>query len=325
MSSNFWLQLKKPILALAPMEGVTDSPFRQTCKPFGVDVSYTEFLSADAIAYGAPKILAKMRFAEMERPIVCQIFGRDPKTFTQAAKKVQELGFDGLDINFGCPARKVVGHGAGVALLREPAYAKQLIEAAMEAIDLPVSIKVRASIRKERLEVQPGAERHTALDLVRAIEGLPVSAIMIHGRSFEQGHQGSVDTDMIRQVKQAFPGLVLANGGINTAEQAKTMLDATGADGLGIARGAWGRPWIFQEIKHALAQKTDIEAINFSEVIERHATLVEEQFGQRGIIDFRKHLAHYFHGQPGATEFRRQAVQAESLDDVRRVLAAAQP
>jgi len=304
------------------MEGVTDVSYRQLCKEHGADVVYTEFISSDAIAHNARTALEKMKREETERPVICQIFGRDPQAFAIAAKKVEELGFDGVDINFGCPARKVVGHGSGVALLREPAFARTLIEAALSAVKIPVSIKVRTSIRKERQEILPGAERSTVLDLLEAVHDLPIAAIMVHGRSFEAGHSGSVDMDMIRQVKERFSGIVLANGGITSPEEAVTMLTQTTADGVGIARGSWGQPWIFSQVRQ-LITAGQFQAVTKQTILStllRHAELSFAAKGSRGLLEFRKHAAHYLRGQPGAADFRRQAVTVSTLDDVKRLI-----
>lgn len=323
MATNFWLQLKKPILALAPMEGVTDVAYRTLCKENGADVVYTEFMPADGIFHRARKILEKMNRGDDERPVICQIFGRDPVKFADAAKYIQDVGFDGVDINFGCPAKKVVGSGGGVALLRDPKHARLLVEAALEKITIPLSIKVRTSIRKERKEISPGEpERYTALDLVAEIKGLPVSAIMVHGRSFEQGHSGTVDTDMIRQVKKKFPGLVLANGGITTPQEAVAMLATTGVDGVGIARGSWGAPWIFRQTRELL-DTGNITALTTPELvtaIRRHATLLYQLKGPHGLIEFRKHFAHFISGRPGAARLRAAAVQVTSLEDIEALL-----
>lgn len=325
MATNFWLQLKKPILALAPMEGVTDVAFRTLCKEQGADVVYTEFMAAEAIAHGAPVVIEKMRHRDDERPVICQIFGKTPEAFAAAAKRVEALGFDGLDLNFGCPARKVVRRGAGVALLREPQFARQLIEAALAAITIPLSIKVRASIRKESKDADPTmTERSTALDLVEAIRDLPISAIMVHGRGFEQGHSGDIDTTMIRSVKGRFPGLVLANGGITSPERVKSMLDDTGADGVGIARGTWGQPWIFRQAREYLDTGSFRPAApdEIGRTILRHAALLFEYKGAHGLIEFRKHFGKYIGGFPGAAEWRAKAVRVESMDDVRTIVEA---
>ncbi len=324
MSTNFWLQLKKPILALAPMEGVTDVAFRTLCKEQGADVVYTEFIAAEAIIHGGASVLKKMTHRDDERPVICQIFGKTPEAFSKAAKKVQAMGFDGLDLNFGCPARKVVSRGSGVALLREPQFARQLIEAALSSITIPLSIKVRSSIRKESKDIAPGTqERSTALDLVEAIHDLPISAIMVHGRNYEQGHQGAVDTAMIKAVKEKFPGLVLANGGITSPADVKSMLQQTGADGVGIARGTWGQPWIFSQARQLLNDGTfdPLSTEQVTTVIRRHAQLLFEAKDAHGIIEFRKHFGNYIKGFPGAAELRAKAVRVENMKDVENVIS----
>lgn len=305
------------------MEGVTDRAYRLLCKEYGADVVYTEFMPADGIFFRAPKVLEKMKRGDDERPVVCQIFGKDPVKFANAAQYIEAMGFDGVDLNFGCPARKVIGSGGGVALLRNPDHARRLVAAALEKITIPLSIKVRVSIRKERKEIAPGEpERYTALDLVESIKGLPVAALMVHGRSFEQGHSGTIDTDMIRQVKAQFPGLVLANGGIQSPQQAQQLLETTGADGVGIARGSWGAPWIFRQTRELLdhGAVTPITTAGLKLAIHRHAALMFEHKGAHGLIEFRKHFAHFISGRPGAAALRAAAVRVTTMDNVEQLL-----
>jgi len=322
MSGNFWLSLPRPIVALAPMEGVTDEPFRRICREHGADVVYTEFVSADAIVHRAPTVMRKLRFHESERPIVAQIFGRRPESFAIAARTLTELGFDGIDINLGCPARKVIGSGSGVALLREPATIRTLLEATLSATTLPVSIKVRASIRKERPSIAPhDPTRVTALDVVQALSDLPIAAIMVHGRTAEANDDDQVDTEMIAAVKRESPAVVLGNGGIRTVADAATMIAATNVDGVGVARGAWGHPWVFHELRAALRHES-IPVIDPRQVILKHAELVVADSGERGLLDFRKHFAHYINGFPGAAGLRKQAVTVSTLDEVRRITEA---
>lgn len=320
--TNFWTNLPRPILALAPMEGVTDSAFRHMCRDNGADVVYTEFISSDAIGHRGRSALAKMTFDPAEQPVVCQIFGKDVMMFREAAKEIEARGFAGIDINFGCPAKKVVGSGSGVALLREPRFCRQLIEAILDVVTIPVSIKVRASIRKERREVQEGAERATALDLVRAINDLPIAAIMIHGRSFEGGFSGTIDHDMIRSVKAEFKGVVLANGGIQSPEDAVRMLKETGADGVGVARGAHGRPWIFRQTRELLTTGT-YTAPTWEEiraVALEHAQRIMACKGEHGVLELRKHLAWYVRGMPGAAALRHDLVRVNSVEEIAALL-----
>lgn len=306
------------------MEGINDTAFRQLCKQHGADVVYTEFVSADAIAHGARKTMERLRFDPAEQPVVAQIFGKNPGTFAVAAKTIEKLGFAGLDINFGCPARKVVAHGSGVALFRDPKFARQLIQIALDNVAIPVSIKIRTSIRRERREVDPtSAERLTALDFLEAIHDLPISAIMVHGRSFEQGHRGEIDAAMIRSVKERFGGIVLANGGIFTPERVITMLQETGADGVGIARGTWGQPWIFRQSRQLLSGQpaAPVRRDELVNTVRTHARLSLSSKGPHGLIEFRKHFAFYIAGFPGAAQLRQRAVRVVTLADVEAVIA----
>ena len=160
---NFWEKLHKPILALAPMAGVTDIAFRQMCKHFGADVIYTEFASTDALVYKSKKTLEMIKFENSEKPVVVQIFGNKPEMFQQAGKILEDLGFDGIDINFGCPAYKVVRHGGGVSLMKEPTRCAELVQALTEAVSIPVSIKIRASIKKNSSAKKSNAQMITDL------------------------------------------------------------------------------------------------------------------------------------------------------------------
>lgn len=320
--ASFWHSLPRPILALAPMEGITDSPARLISREHGADVVYTEFISSDAIGRNAQRALEKMRFDPREQPVICQIFGRDPDYFAQSAKEIERRGFAGIDLNFGCPARAVVGSGMGVALLRDPAYARRLIESVLDSISIPLSIKVRASIRKERKEIQPGADRNTALDLIEAIHDLPVAAIMVHGRSFEGGFTETVDTKMIAAVKERFAGIVLANGGIRTAEDAERLLQQTGTDGIGVARGAQGNPWIFRQIRQRLNGRPETmpDWREIQTVMREHADRMLQLKGPHGLLELRKHLAWYVRGLPGAAELRRQLVRVSTRGELDHVL-----
>jgi tRNA-dihydrouridine synthase B len=319
---NFWLKIRKPILALAPMAGVTDTAFRQMCKLGGADVLYTEFVSTDAIFYESKKTFSMLKFQPGEQPVVCQIFGKNPEHFSKAAKVIGELGFAGIDINFGCPATKVVKHGGGVTLMRNLPLVHELVQAACEGASIPVSVKIRASIRKEGCASDRPEDQVSALDLVETIKGLPVAAVMIHGRSFEQFFDGVLNTEVIAEVKRVFPGIVLANGGVHTPEDAKALLDATGADGVGIARGVWGRPWLFQQAKEFIESGKfhDFTWEEKKSMILKHAHLAFAAIGPHGLIELRKHLAWYVKGLPNAAALRSQLVRITTLADVESTL-----
>ena len=302
------------------MAGVTDRAFRPLCKRFGADVIFTEFASTDALIHGNEATKQMIAYTPEEQPVVCQLFGNDPKKFAAAAKILEHMGFAGVDINFGCPAYKVVSHGGGVMLMREPMLCRTLVEATCNAVSIPISVKIRSSIQNNET-----GETKTALDLVRAIRDLPVASLMIHGRSYEKPFDGEPNVAMIRAVRDAFPGTLIANGGIHTPEDAKTMLDATGADGLGIARGSWGSPWIFKQIADYLTTGTyrELSWEEKREVILDHARLALAHKDAHGIIELRKHLAWYVKGIPGASALRQQLVRVKTIEDITSVLQSA--
>lgn len=316
--SNFWHQFTKPILALAPMCGVTDLPFRLICKRYGADLVYSEMIMVQSLARQNPSALRLAEISDEERPVIIQLGGREPEHFRTSARMVREIGANGIDINFGCPAKKIAGNGSGVAILRDLQLAHDIIEATLEgAGDLPVSIKTRTSIKL------PGQNSsNSSLDLLEFIKDLPISAVMIHGRSFESPWSESVDYDYIKQVKQIFPGIVLANGGIYEPEQAREVLNHTGADGIGIGHGVYGRPWIFNEIRQYLETGAyDQKTWSDKKIIAlEHLRLTEELKGQYGLTEFKKQLLWYLKGQPGASVYREQLSRLNDLSDFEQVI-----
>jgi tRNA-dihydrouridine synthase B len=309
--SNFWKKFKKPILCLAPMAGITDSAFRQICKHYGADVVYTEMTSVDGLYYDSKKTLAMLKFVKSERPIVIQLFGKKPELFSKAAKVAEHAGFDGIDINFGCPAKKVVAHGGGVTLMRDLRLCKKIIATTIKATKLPVSVKIRA-----------GINRVTALDFVKAINNLPVAVIMIHGRTYKQGFSGPVNYEIIKEVKKQFKGAVIANGGVYTPQDAKAMLEKTKADGVGLARGLYGKPWLFKQVRDYL-ETGEYQKLNFDQIKKvaiKHARLAQQAKERHGIIEMRKHLAWYVKGFPGASQLRAKLVRVENIDEIKAIL-----
>jgi len=318
MKNNFWEKLNKPILALAPMAGVSDSAFRQICKLNGADVVYTEMVSADALHYNSKKTLAMLSFRKVERPVVCQLFGKRPQYFAKAAKIVTEFGFDGIDINFGCPARKVVAHGGGVTLMRDFKVCREIINTVCENTNLPVSIKIRSSINKHKGK---DSSKITAFDFITEIKDLPIKAVMVHGRPYEEPFAGVVDFSMIKKVKDNFSGIVLGNGGINSPEDAEKMISKTGVDGLGLARGLYGKPWLFRLIKDYLksGEYFEFDFKQIKKVAIKHVSLAQKEQGERGLLETRKHLAYYVRGFPGSSALRSQLVQAKSLEEIKQI------
>lgn len=306
--------MKRPILAIAPMAGITDSAFRQICQENGCDVAYSEMASVSALFFKPAKTLELIKSGSAERPYVVQLFGKDPAHFAKAAQIVtSEIKPDGIDINFGCPAKKVFGHGSGCALMPQPELAREIIAAVCNNTDLPVSIKIRAGIKDT-----------TALHFIQAIKDLPFTTIMVHGRTYEGGFSSMPDFAVAEEIKKIVPDkIVLANGGIHTPEDTqKIMGEYPNLDGLGIARGAWGKPYLFSQIKEMqdVGKYTAYDFSKIREIAIRHANLLWKNKGATGMLEIRKHLAWYFKGFPNASELRQKLVRAGSVEEIKDIL-----
>ena len=301
---NFWKKLNKPIYCLAPLAGITDSAFRQICKGFGADAMYSEMASATALFFQPGRTLAMLEFNKAERPYVVQLFGSEPKHFVVAAKLIEKkIKPDGIDINFGCPVPKVVKQGAGIALFKDLKRSRAVIKAVINSTDLPVSIKTRSQVKTQDV-----------LKFLDYMKDLNIAAIMIHGRSPSQGFSGPVDAGMIKKARDYFNGIIIANGGVYSYKDAQTLLEATGADGVGIGQGALGRPWIFKALRTGQDVKRSRRAVY--KVAREHAELVFQLKGKQGLLEMRKHLCWYVSGLPGACELRRNLVKVETLKDI---------
>jgi len=306
--NNFWGKFNKPILAMAPMAGITDSAFRQVCKSFGADVLYSEMASVTALVYAPQKTLELLAFQEIERPYVVQLFGSNPEHFVKATKIVTEkIKPDGIDLNFGCPVNKIQKQGAGAVLMKDKKKAYDCIKATIDNTDLPVSIKTRTQVADVSI-----------LDFLDFVSSLDVKALMIHGRTLAQGFAGEIDTEIIKKAKSYFGGIILANGGINNWMEAERILQKTESDGLGLARWAVSKPYLFQEIK----EKKDfhLSSEELKKLIKNHAKLVYELKGGRGIIEFRKILCAYLNGLVNAKKIREKAVAINDFEDVLNLL-----
>ncbi len=325
-TKNFWLSLRKPILVLAPMAGITDPAFCTICRKNGADIVYTEMISADGLHFNSKKTHNMLKILRGEKPVVVQLFGKDPKKFARATQIITKLGFSGIDINFGCPAKKVAGHGGGATLMRDLDLCYKIIKTVCDNTDLPVSIKVRKSIKAEsckvkKLDVKSKKDIIESIDLIKKIKDLRVSTIMIHGRTYEQGFSGEIDYDYIKKVRKYFSGIIIANGNIYDPEQANKTLFLTQADGVGVARGVYGKPWIFNQIKKYLKEGkykektwTQIKKIALS-----HAKLVEKSSNDYGMIEMRKHLLFYTKNQANAREMRKELVSIKKVGDIEKI------
>lgn len=310
---GFWADLPKQFIYLAPMSGVTNKAYRQIVKRFHSDILFPEFISIYALHHNSERTLDMLDFDESERPIVAQVFGSDPKYFKEAAKKVLELGFDGVDINFGCPAPKVAKNGGGCALLGDLDLSQRVIEAVLEGVDgkIPVSVKTRISYKDTHVR-----------EFAKRIADLPLATLCIHGRSFEAPYKGESDLECIAEAKDLVPFLVTSSGHGHTPEAAKETFDVTGADGIALARGTFGKPWIGKQIKDYLETGSYTEPTweEKIDIMMEHARLASVMNTARPFVEVRKVLAWYVRGIPHAASYRKELVRVDTIDDVQRIV-----
>jgi nifR3 family TIM-barrel protein len=315
---NFWkAQAEKgPILALAPMSGYTDTAYRQLIK--GIEprtIAFTEFTSADGIIHDSKNTLSQLDFnPNEERPLVAQIFGKDPEHFAEAARRIEAMGIDALDINMGCPARKVVSSDHGSALLKNPCRAAEIVEATAKATKLPVSVKTR--IGADHLDLP------WFVQFCKDMENAGAELISIHGRTAKQMYTGLADWEPIYEVKRNVSVPVIGNGDIKTPEDALEKLG--NLDGVMVGRGTMGNPWLMREIAAAFNGEDYTPPQTFEEklpAILRHCELnVESKGERRGMLEMRKHFASMLRGFEGASKYRARVVKIATLEEARAVL-----
>jgi len=325
---NIWQQFQKPIKVLAPMAGYTDSAFRRICKEFGADLVISELISADAIYYKAKNwirnekgewqskkgerddTLELLKFCDNERPLIIQLFGKYPEKFAFAADWItKNLKPDGIDINMGCPARKVVGSDHGAALIKYPKLAAEIVKAVKDNTNLPVSVKTRLGWDKQ----------DQILEFTPVLAKAGIDAIIVHGRTYKQGFAGEAEWENIYKIKTLLPDLiVIGNGGVKSVKEGNAKILFTpntkrcSLDGFAIGQAAFGKPWIFSE-----AQLSQDE---LKKLILKHARLSFETKGEFGIIEFRKHLLKYLAGFPDAKSYRKQAVAITNIDQISKLI-----
>lgn len=312
-----WNNIQRPVVALAPMAGVTDASYRQLIKRLAPEVVvYTEFLSTDAIHYGAKKTLEMLHFnSELERPFIVQIFGKDPDHFLSAAKVIEELGADGIDINMGCPAARVTSSCHGSALIRNPKLACELVAATREAVSIPVSVKTRLGWDTSE----------TLIPFCTKLIEAGADALAIHGRTYAQKYSGVADWEPIYELKKVVDVPVIGNGDIFSAQDA---VDKIGnLDGVMIGRGTFGNPWLMRDtvcalktgkIHNTLGEMSFEDKIPF--IIDHCRLAVETKGERRGMLEMRKHLASYVKGIEGARELRSRLVRVEHVEEVESIL-----
>ena len=299
-------------LVLAPMAGVTDLPFRLLCKEQGCGLMCTEMVSAKALLYKNKNTAPLLEVREEERPVAVQLFGSDPEILSSMAKQIEDsCPYDIIDLNMGCPVPKVVNNGEGSALMRDPKQVEAILTAMVKTLKKPVTVKFRKGFNEESIN---------AAEMAKIAESCGVAAVAIHGRAREQYYSGKADWDIIRQVKEAVKIPVIGNGDIFQPEDAKAMLEMTGCDGLMIARGVRGNPWIFKRTAHYLETGELLPPPTREEIREmilRHAKLQVEYKGEwMGIREMRKHVAWYTVGLPHSSALRNEVNQVETFEEL---------
>ncbi|MEJ2543496.1 MAG: tRNA dihydrouridine synthase DusB [Calditrichaceae bacterium] len=298
-------------LFLAPMENVTDYPFRMICKHFGADVVYSEFISSEALIRDAEKAFKKMTIRKEEHPIGIQIYGNRVEAMVEAAQIAEEKRPDFIDINFGCPVKKVALKGAGSGLLRDVPLMIKMCKAVAQSVSLPVTAKTRLGWDTESIQI---------VEIARQMEDVGIEALAIHARTRAQGYKGHADWQWIAKTKQAVNIPIIGNGDVTTPQQVKQMFDETGCDAVMIGRGAIHNPWLFRDAKHYLqtAEMPEHPALQERiKILKKHYHFSVEYKGERkGVIEMRKHLSGYLKGLPHIAKFRLELMQYDKLEPI---------
>ena len=308
---------ERPVL-LAPMEDVTDPAFRLMCKRFGADMVYTEFVSADALIRSVSKTEQKLNISDEERPVAIQIYGRDTATMVEAAKIVEQARPDILDLNFGCPVKRVAGKGAGAGMLQNIPLMLEITRSVVDAVKIPVTVKTRLGW---------DADHKIIVSLAEQLQDCGISALTIHGRTRAQMYTGEADWTLIGEVKKN-PRMhipIIGNGDVTTPQRARECFEQYGVDAIMIGRASFGRPWIFKEVKHYLETGEELPALTpqwcmdvLRQEVEDSVNLLDER---RGILHVRRHLAASpaFKGLPNFRDTRIAMLRAETKDELYRI------
>jgi len=299
------LDFSQPLVVLAPLAGYTDLPFRSVVKKFGVDLTISEMISSNALAYNNPKTIKMLQKSDNEDPYFVQISGNKPDIVRLAVEKLNEMdGIDGIDLNCGCPAPKVFNHGSGSNLLGDLSRLQAILK----------TIKKYSNKQYLSAKVRIGIDEKIPVDIAKAVEDCGVDLISVHGRTKKGAYKAPVDYDAIKTMKEAIDIPLIANGDIKDYQKAKWVLEYTKADGVMIGRGAIGKPWIFYQI--ATNNESNSNELKKQIILEHFDNMVQH-YDQYGVVMFRKHLHTYSKGYDGANEFRQFVNTITNIDQMR--------
>lgn len=301
----------------APMEDISDPSFRRLCKEYGADMMYTEFISSDGLIRDAEKSLKKLDIADYERPVGIQIYGKDPDAMVEAARRCEEAKPDLIDLNFGCPVKKIAGKGAGAGLLRNLPLMLEITEKVVKAVDLPVTVKTRLGWDETDMPIVTLAEQ---------LQDVGIAALTVHGRTRSQMYKAQADWTLIGEIKKN-PRMhipIIGNGDVTKPHHAKEKFDNYGVDAIMIGRGAIGKPWLFKEVKHYLETGEMLEPITVKEKVElakRHLQYSLEWKGDvTGVFEMRQHFSNYFKGLQDFKSTRIRLVTEKNPETIVKIL-----
>jgi len=298
---------------LAPMAGVTDSSFRILARSFGAALTYTEMISADGLVRQNTNSLRLLYFKQEEKPIGVQLYGSDPEKLASAAKEVERLKPDLIDLNFACPVKKVTKKNGGAAVLKDLGLLKKIVSSVTKSVSLPVTLKIRSGWDSENI---------VALEVAKIAQDCGVSALTIHPRTGKSMFKGKSNWGIIGEVKSKVNLTILGSGDIFSPEDVKEMIDSTGCDGVMVGRGALGNPWIFQRANHYLSKNELLPEPSIQEVVNvalKHLTLSVQERGEYwGIMRMRKHLLWYIRKLPRNQELRKNIISTEKFEDLKK-------
>lgn len=307
----------KGFAALAPMAGVADRAMREICVEYGAGFTVGELTSSKGVSLGDKKSFELIKCFDAERPIASQLFGKEPETMAAAAKEALRFNPDFIDINMGCPAPKVAGNGGGSALMKDPALAEEIVKQVVNAVDVPVTVKMRTGWDSDNL---------TAVELAKRCENAGAKMITVHGRTRLQMYAPGVDYETVKQVKKAVKIPVVGNGDVCDGKSAKFMYEATGCDYVMVGRAAQGNPFVFAEINAFLGGKeyTPLPLEKRFSVLLKQVNLMHKyKDPHNAILESRKHTAWYMTGLKGAANLRRLCGEISSLEDIERIIELA--